>query len=132
LLGRFHGVYIDLAVTVIGPFIGSEQRTCLLLIFGPGLWIDTVANAGTLDGALDETSIFQLLQVLGNGRLGKPQFFDQVSVNTGFGLDQMLYDGDSGWMGQGLHHGSKTVLFVGEYFGFGQAHIIIVSLQCYD
>jgi hypothetical protein len=42
------------------------------------------------------------------------------------GLNQILDDGDAGWVGKGLHHACEFVLFVGEYFGFGQTHVVIV------
>ena len=70
--------------------------------------------------------------MLRDRRLGQAQFFDQLAVHTGIGPDQVLDDGDPGRMGQGLHHTRELVLFVGKYFGSGQAHMSIVSLQYYD
>jgi len=54
--------------------------------------------------------------VLGDGGLGQAEFIYEVAADTGVGPDEVLYDGDPGGMGQGLHHGGEVVLFVGKYF----------------
>src|SRR5579859_5312286 len=121
-----------LSAAVVCAFVGGEQGADLFLIQGPGLRLDAIANTRAFDGPLDQAGILQLLQMLGYGWLRQPQLFDQVAVDTGIGLYQVLNNGDPRRMGQGLHHGGKFVLLVGEYFGFSQPHSLIVSLQYYD
>ncbi|WP_315825062.1 hypothetical protein [Paraflavitalea speifideiaquila] len=70
--------------------------------------------------------------MLGYGWLRQAQDLDQVAVDAGVGFEEVLDDGDTGGMRQGLHHGGELVLLVGKYFGFGQAHVLIASLQYYD
>lgn len=121
-----------LATAVVGAFVCGEQGADVLLVERPGLWIDAVAYAGAFNGALDEACVFQLFEVLGDGRLGQPQDLHKVAIDTGISLDQMLDDSDTSRVGEGLHHARELVLLIGEYFGFGQAHVSIVSLQYYD
>lgn len=112
-----------LAATVVWAFVGGEEGAEFLLVEAPGLWIDAVAYAGAFDSSLDEAGVLQLLEVLGDGRLGEAQFLYEVAIDAGICLYQVLDDGYAGGMRKRLHHSGKLVLFVGEYLGSRQAHI---------
>src|SRR5258708_23636624 len=99
-----------LSAAVLPSFIGSEQSPDLLLILGPGPGINTITYAGAFNGSLDQAGILQFFEMLGDRRLSQTQFFDQLAVNAVICLDQILNDGDSGPVSQGLHHGLQLVL----------------------
>lgn len=115
-----------LPAAVVRAFVGGKEGADLFLITGPGLRLDAIADAGAFDRALDQAGGFEFLQVLRNCRLSQTEHFDQVAIDTGVCFNQMLNDRDPGRVGQRLHHGSELVLLVGEYLGFGQAHVFIV------
>lgn len=88
----------------------------------PDFGIDAIAYAGSLDGALYQPGVLQFLEVLRNGGLGETEFIHQVATDTGIGPDQVLNDGNTCRVGQGLHHLRKLILLVGEYFCFCESH----------
>src|ERR1700754_185416 len=107
-----------LSAAVVRTFVGGKQGADLFLVHGPCLRLDAVANTGALDGSLDQACGLQFLQVLGYGRLCQAQDPDQIAIDAGVGLDQVLDDGNAGGVRQGLHHGSQLILLVGKYFRF--------------
>jgi len=92
----------------------------------PYFFVDAVAYAGAFDIAFDKAGAFELFKVLRYGGLGQSQLFYQVVADTGILPDDVLQDGNTGRVGQGLEHGSYLVLLVGKYFGPGYAHYIAV------
>jgi hypothetical protein len=117
---------------VLVVFISGKEGSKFFLVLCPGLGVDAIAHAGAFDSTLNQTGVLQLFEMLRDGGLGEAELVHQLPANAGIGLDQGLDDGDAGRVGEGLHHARELVLFVGEYFGFGQAHVVIVSLQYYD
>jgi hypothetical protein len=89
----------------------------------PYFRIDTVADAGAFDGSLNEAGVFQFFEVLRDGGLCQSEFIHDVSADAFVTFEEGLQDGDPGGVGHGFEHGGQFVLFGGEDFGFGGAHI---------
>jgi len=99
-----------------------EESIEILLKLFPYRFVDAVADGFSFDGALNNASIFELLQVLGDRRLGKSQFLNQVIADTGFPVDNILQYGDPRRMAQDFEGGGQLVLFVRKNLCFGNSH----------
>ena len=80
----------------------SKELIHFFLIEFPDFLINTVADACPFDRSLDQSGIFELFQMLGDGRLCKTEFVHKVTADAGVGFNDLLNDGDPGRVGQGL------------------------------
>jgi hypothetical protein len=71
-----------------------------LLELRHGLLVNAVANAGPVDFTLDETRLFENLQVLRDGRLCQGHLVHYLSTQTCLALKKQQHDADSCRMGQ--------------------------------
>jgi hypothetical protein len=74
----------------------SQQFLRFAEVFG----MNAVADARSVNVALDQATLLERLQVLGNGRLGEGQFIHNIPANTGTALGQVAQNGYPGRMSQ--------------------------------
>ena len=101
---------------------GIEKSAELRLDLFPFGGVDAIAHGGAFHGSAYKAKGFQLFEVLGNGGLGQAQFLDQVAVDALVGAHQILQNGDTRRMPEGLGQRRQFVLSFGEEFSFGDAH----------
>jgi hypothetical protein len=98
----------------------------------PLFLIDTVIDPGTFNATLNQSGIFELTEMLGDSRLCQADFQDQVPIDTGFGLYQVLKDGNPSRMGDSFGQLSNLILLFSKEMCLCNSHLNIISLQYYD
>jgi hypothetical protein len=95
-----------------GPFVGlvAEEVGKSGPEQAPAYGIDAIANARALHGALNQSGIFQFLQVLRNGGLRQAQFIHQIAANARIGGHQVLQYRYSCRVGNRLGHCGQGIL----------------------
>lgn len=99
-----------------------------------GSLVYAVTDGIALYAAFYPTGVFQLFEVLRNGRLRQRQLLDYVAANAARRSQQIFYNGYSCRMPQSLGQSRYAFLFFGVMFRFADAHDadFILILQYYD
>lgn len=71
-----------------------------LLEFNHRLFVDAVADARSVDFALNQARFLQDFQVLRNCRLSQRHLFDDLAAHAGRSVEQQSHDPHASWMGQ--------------------------------
>jgi hypothetical protein len=121
---------IFLATIALGRFWKEgEQAFKFFSDFCPFFKIDAIAKACSFNGSLNQIEIFELPKVLADGGLCKAQFRNQVGIDAGLGMNQVLQDGNAGWVPEHFGQEGQFILLVGKKICFGNSH---KTSQYYD
>lgn len=76
-----NNLLLTTTTTAAAEFFGEEVREQLAGIL-PVVTVDTVSHLGRFNGALDESRVFELLEMLAHGSLGDGQLVVDVAKVT--------------------------------------------------